>query len=66
VAVNKVGLGSLLLGAAVLLAIWFFGFAPSYPSAWSAFVALVSSAVVGGVILLGFFLALVGVLILVV
>ena len=62
--VNKVGLGSILVGLVLLALVWFLGF--STQSLSTAIVSLIQTAFVGGLILFALFLLLVGVLIIVV
>lgn len=65
---NKVGVGSLLFGLILVLAVWFLVFAP--PAHSAGFTAglynLVATTFVGGVVLFGLFLMLIGLLILVI
>lgn len=64
---NKVGVGSLLFGLILVLAVWFLAFAPPHsPSITSGLYSLVATTFVGGVVLFGLFLMLVGLLILVI
>lgn len=61
-AVNKTGLVAFVLGLAILLATWWLGFSFMPHSVY----AMLSTAAVGGVIILGVFLFLTGLLLLVI
>lgn len=61
--VNKIGLGSLLVGLILVLAVWFLAFASKGVTA--GFVALITTAIVGGVFWVGIALIILGLLLLV-
>ena len=58
--VSKTGLGSLLIGVLILALAWVFYFAPL------GFGALVVTTVMGGIVLLGLFFLLIGILMIVI
>lgn len=65
--VGKAGIGSLLIGLVLLALLWFFAFAPPHSGSISAgLVSLVTTAVLGGLVLFGLLLVVIGLLILVI
>lgn len=61
--VNKIGLGSLLLGLILVLAVWFLAFASK--GVIAGLVALITTAIVGGAFWVGLALIVLGLLLLV-